>query len=161
MQTFLPLPSFRDSAACLDRQRLGKQRVEVLQLLNGLTGRSVGWTNHPASIMWQNHIYALSEYGMIVCWEWIARGYKDTCRNKIISIRKELTDTGMPSWLGDHKFHLSHRSNLIRKLPEYYQPMWPGIPSTLPYVWPKCLDVKTIHAVDTTSVQTSLQKGSN
>lgn len=33
MQTFLPFPSFRDSAECLDYRRLGKQRVETLQLL--------------------------------------------------------------------------------------------------------------------------------
>ena len=33
MQTFLPYPDFARSAAVLDRQRLGKQRVEVLQIL--------------------------------------------------------------------------------------------------------------------------------
>lgn len=36
MQTFLPYKSFEQSAACLDNKRLGKQRVEVLQILKAL-----------------------------------------------------------------------------------------------------------------------------
>ena len=34
MQTFLPTSNFAESAKYLDYRRLGKQRVEVLQLLN-------------------------------------------------------------------------------------------------------------------------------
>lgn len=52
VQTFLPYPDFAQSAQCLDRQRLGKQRVEVLQLLKALKGESKGWKNHPAAKMW-------------------------------------------------------------------------------------------------------------
>ena len=37
MQTFLPYPAFDLSAQVLDRQRLGKQRVETLQVLKALT----------------------------------------------------------------------------------------------------------------------------
>ncbi len=33
MQTFLPYDSYADSAAVLDRARLGKQRVEAKQIL--------------------------------------------------------------------------------------------------------------------------------
>jgi len=33
MQTFLPYPDLRDSVACLDNKRLGKQRVEAMQIL--------------------------------------------------------------------------------------------------------------------------------
>lgn len=36
MQTFLPYPNFVESAKCLDDKRLGKQRVECLQILNVL-----------------------------------------------------------------------------------------------------------------------------
>lgn len=36
MQTFLPYPQFWESARVLDRQRLGKQRVEALQILKVL-----------------------------------------------------------------------------------------------------------------------------
>ncbi len=36
MITFLPYPNFFDSAACLDRARLGKQRIEAYQILKDL-----------------------------------------------------------------------------------------------------------------------------
>ena len=36
MQTFLPYPDFRQSAACLDYRRLGKQRVEGVQILKAI-----------------------------------------------------------------------------------------------------------------------------
>jgi len=37
MQTFLPYPDFERSARALDLKRLGKQRVECIQVLRGLT----------------------------------------------------------------------------------------------------------------------------
>ena len=40
MQTFLPYPDFAKSAACLDNRRLGKQRVECLQILKTLSKES-------------------------------------------------------------------------------------------------------------------------
>jgi len=62
MQTFLPYSSFIESVRCLDRQRLGKQRVEALQILNALNGKSKGWTNHPATKMWCGYEEALCLY---------------------------------------------------------------------------------------------------
>ena len=41
-----------------------------------------------------------------------------------------------PPWLGDAPFHLSHRSNLLRKMPEHYRQFWPAERDDLPYVWP-------------------------
>lgn len=49
MQTFLPYPDFSQTARCLDYRRLGKQRVEAMQLWKGQ------WPNHPASKMWRGH----------------------------------------------------------------------------------------------------------
>lgn len=37
VQTFLPYEDFDKTASVLDRSRLGKQRVETLQLLKALT----------------------------------------------------------------------------------------------------------------------------
>ena len=37
MQTFLPYPSFEETASILDYRRLGKQRVEGFQILNIIT----------------------------------------------------------------------------------------------------------------------------
>ena len=47
MQTFLPYDDFEKTAQCLDRLRLGKQRVETLQILKALLIPKYGWKNHP------------------------------------------------------------------------------------------------------------------
>lgn len=137
MQTFLPYPSFVDSAQVLDRQRLGKQRVENLQIMKVLVGASSGWANHPAVRMWRGHEGALLAYQHAVCSEWVdVRGYKDTCLEKTIALAGRSLDTMLPEWIGDTAFHVSHRSNLIRKRPDIYSPIWPDVPDDLEYVWP-------------------------
>lgn len=133
MQTFLPYKSFVETAKCLDWRRLGKQRVEALQLLNALRDGG-GWINHPATKMWRDHSNALIEYGVVICDEWIARGFEDTCRAKILA--HKTGDAVLPSWLGDSAFHASHRSNLLRKDSKWYGQFGWTEPSDLPYVWP-------------------------
>lgn len=136
MQTFLPEQTFSESAAALDRQRLGKQRVECIQLLKALAGDSRAWANHPACRMWRGHEQALAAYGVTVCDEWTARGYKDTCREKIVALANKCGGSSdLPPWY-DAAFIRAHRSNLIRKLPEYYAAKWPDVPADLPYIWP-------------------------
>lgn len=137
MQTFLPYQDFKESARSLDYRRLGKQRVEVLQLLNSFNRPGYkGWKNHPAREMWRGHENALVMYGQAICNEWISRGYKDTCFGKITLCYNSNSNSELPSWIGDSAIHISHQSNLIRKQPSYYAPLWPGIPDDLPYVWP-------------------------
>lgn len=142
MQTFLPYPDFVESAGVLDRQRLGKQRVEVVQILNVIhqIKPSTAWQNHPAVRMWRGYEVSLCEYGLIVCEEWIAQGRKDTCKEKIEQHLDWATSGKFqmekPPWFGDRDFHISHQSNLIRKDPEYYGPKFPGVPADLPYIWP-------------------------
>lgn len=134
MQTFLPYSDFAQSAAVLDMRRLGKQRVEALQILRALDDPNYGWQSHPAVRMWRGYTGALAEYGLTVCREWVERGYRDTCFDKI----EQLDDMGRekPDWLYDEKFLLSHRSNLVRKQPDHYRQFFPDISDELPYVWP-------------------------
>lgn len=139
MQTFPPYPSFWQSLKCLDRQRLGKQRIETLQILRVLHGLSNGWSNHPTVRMWRGYENALAEYGVIACRVWKERGYKDSTQEKIEALRgKEVSDDWYlpPPWFGDEDFHRAHRSNLLRKNPEHYGGL-PGfdVPDDLPYVW--------------------------
>lgn len=147
MQTFLPFPDFALSARALDNRRLGKQRVEVIQILNALQGNSKGWRHHPATLMWQEHEHALIAYGLVICGEWKRRGFKDTCLYQLLNRWHQASGTyavhihdmvvaNKPEWLGDPAFHLSHQSNLIRKDPAFYGPKFPGVPDNLPYVWP-------------------------
>jgi hypothetical protein len=144
MQTFLPYPSFRNSAACLDTKRLGKQRVETKQLLLAL-GVPVGqhqpkktaWANHPAAKIWKGHEYHLAAYGMVVCVEWRSRGYKDSLLEQFAVLTNRLFDQQCkPPWLGSYDFHASHRSNLLRKDAVWYSRFGWAEPDDLPYVWP-------------------------
>ncbi len=146
MQTFLPYPDFNKSAACLDRQRLGKQRVECLQILNSLTTGS-RWANHPAVQMWKGCEHDLIDYGLAICEEWVRRGYRDTCAGKIAKFeeiyRQNRSFKGLPWWIGDDEFHASHRAALLFKFPDWYskfgwteEPAVPNEKGSLPYFWP-------------------------
>jgi hypothetical protein len=135
MQTFLPYPDFAESAKVLDYRRLGKQRVEVLQLLKALQAGG-GWSNHPAAKMWNGYENALVSYGLFICKEWIGRDYNDTCFDKILSYCDEDANTTLPPWLGNEDFHAAHRSNLLRKDPIHYGQFGWTEPNDLPYIWP-------------------------
>lgn len=141
MQTFLPYPSFAGSAAVLDPVRLGKQRVETLQLLRANTVPGYGWRHHPAAKMWAGRLPALVAYGLAMTDAWIALGRADTVRAQLLEFAPEVDglpqeQLELPWWLGDPAFHLSHRSNLVRKDPAFYRPLFGDIPDDLPYVWP-------------------------
>jgi hypothetical protein len=135
MQTFLPFPDFTQSSKCLDDKRLGKQRVECLQILQTLKNGS-GWINHPAVQMWKGYENALIEYGIAICTEWKSRGFNDTCLDKIRQF-KSSKPLIKPSFINNKKFHDSHKSNLLRKKPEYYSKFNWSVPRDLQYIWPK------------------------
>ena len=143
MQTFLPYDDFAKSALVLDRLRLGKQRVETLQIAKVISGESNGWSNHPAVLMWHGYPEALMCYQTAVCDEWTNRGYVDSCLDKTAHIlgvppvsQRKLPEDLLPSWLGNEEFHISHRSNLVRKDAAWYQAEFPDVPPNLPYIWP-------------------------
>lgn len=142
IQTFLPHADFGASARVLDRPRLGKQRVETLQIMTALlTGK--GWVNHPATLMWRRYEWALLQYQEAICREWVERGYKDTClekTEKLYRVRGKWTEEKMwPHWLGDDAFHIPHRCKLIEKDPWHYLYYFPGTPMGLEYYWPEPL----------------------
>lgn len=147
MQTFLPYDDYARCAQVLDRQRLGKQRVEVLQLLKALAGETKGWANHPAAKMWRGHERALTVYGIAMCREWKQRGYKDTCEEKIFAYRDRFAPMSImtPHWMGNDDFHASHRAVLLDKDFDFYsQYGWGEFPAEPDdkgsykdtYVWP-------------------------
>lgn len=136
MQTFVPYADFQKSAKVLDYRRLGKQRVETLQLVRCNLEVSLGWKNHPAAKMWADNVNGLIAYGVAMCDAWLDLGYKDTCRDKLLSYG-EADTTDLPFWWGDESVHSSHRSNLLRKDPSFYSQWgWTDDPEA-PYVWPE------------------------
>ena len=112
MQTFLPYPDYAASAKVLDRQRLGKQRVENLQIIKALLDPTYGWQNHPAVKMWAGYEASLIEYGNVCIKEWIRRGYKNNM--PLITVQH----SKMPWWIGNDDFHTSHKSALLFKKPD-------------------------------------------
>lgn len=144
VQTFLPYPDFAASAAALDDRRLGKQRVEALQILRALTRAGYGWQHHPAVRMWRGHTEACAAYGLAVCREWTRRGLADTVAASIAAEvpaargQEELAAAGvLPPWLGDDRVHRSHRVKLLAKDPERYRPLFDDeVPSDAAYYWP-------------------------
>ena len=147
MQTFAPegrnlVLGFKH----LDYRRLGKQRVEAWQILNSLRFidnygnllQTKAWVNHPATKMWDGYICALSFYGILCCEEWLERGYNDSLLkrfNEVYDSYIEYEDPEPPIFL-DYIME-SHRSNLIRKYPEYYSQLWPNLSDDIPYYWPQ------------------------
>ncbi|MBT2503438.1 MSMEG_6728 family protein [Curtobacterium sp. ISL-83] len=145
MQTFLPYADFRASAEVLDDRRLGKQRVETLQVMRALTLPDYGWQHHPVVAMWRGYRAALMAYQDATCRAWTARGYADTCLAKTLldlgRVPEDLAayergDFPVPAWNHDEAVHRSHRSKLVQKAPEHYRPLFPDVPDDLDYVWP-------------------------
>jgi hypothetical protein len=154
MQTFLPVADFAESARLLDSPRLGKQRVETLQILRAIELPDYGWATHPAVRMWRGRTPALVSYGLAMARIWRERGFADTTESQIGEFapdvvgvpQEELAGAGLlPSWLGDEDLHRSHRSNLIAKDPGFYRHRFTerfgAEPDDLPYVWPEPDDV--------------------
>ena len=142
MQTFLPYKSFETSARVLDRMRLGKQRVENMQIMRALL-EGGAWENHPATLMWVGHADWLMNYQEAICNEWTNRGYNDTCLEKTREIFQDHMsyddisgEDNPPWWLGLKKFHSSMRANLLRKDYIFYlKYKWPEKPAE-GYWWP-------------------------
>lgn len=147
MQTFMPHDTYRESAAALDDARLRNQRNECKAILKTLlgeyettaTGRPGGWPNHPVVKMWAGYEHALCRYALAICSEALRREWYNGDLTEFFEEKKAaLPSGGDPTWMGRFVLHESHRSNLIRKDPEYYGPKWPKTPNNLAYFWPTC-----------------------
>lgn len=135
----MPLPDYVQSMRCLDKSRLGNQVWrEGMILIKG------GWSNHPASKMWKGHEYHLGLYllaGIQVLQE-RGKDYPEVKKRILVEMAK-FSDTGKPKWMGDDRFHASHRRALLFKNRDWYSQFgWseePDIPNkkgSLNYWWP-------------------------
>lgn len=135
VNTFLPYASFSRTAKVLDRQRLGKQRVEAKQIINILSTKNYkgGWANHPAVNMWRGYLPALKLYYNTIIREWVAQGYVNR-----MSLFRIQAKPKMPWFVGNETFHASHRASLLRKNPQHYRQFFtaPEKFKKYSYVWP-------------------------
>lgn len=144
MQTFILYRDIERTAEVLDTKRLGKQRVEAIQIARKLLDfdKGKGWCNHPAVKMWKNYEpYLVKIYIRNIMDEWILRGYRnDKCeKHWFILMKHKLVENVkpiIPVWI-TWEFCRSHKSNLVRKFPEHYRKYFPDVPNNLQYVWPR------------------------
>lgn len=123
MQTFLPYPNYIRSVQSLDMKRLGKQRVEAMQIINILENKqsTAGWKNHPAVKMWEGYLNSLKYYCNCCIDEWVKRGYKNTMAKYPVDHQNE-----DPWFIGNENFHRAMRARLIEKNEEFYLPKFTG-----------------------------------
>lgn len=122
VNTFIISTNLQESFALLDYKRLGKQRLEAKQIINilekidnGETILNVGFSSHPATLMWKGYTNALKIYFNFCVQEWINRGYKNTME------LYEVDYYIFPPFVTFQPFILSHKAALLRKDPEYYK----------------------------------------
>jgi hypothetical protein len=129
MQVFIPHETLICSVSVLDNKRLGKQRVECLQILRAIEIPGYGYKNHPVNNMWREHTDALKHYANLCILEWIYRGFKNTMQLYELPAEIEIP-------IFRPEVYQSHRSNLLRKLPEHYGNYFePDLTPDLPYLW--------------------------
>ena len=145
LRTWLPVPSFQETALVLHNEELHKVRKDVLYILDVLAGRFQHMKHNPSVTMWRGSELVLVAYGVNMCTEWKARGQRDKLSDRIFAYAEEALRTNalnpkdngnIPWWLGNVGFHESHKSNLIALRPEHYQTIWPSVAADLPMVMP-------------------------
>lgn len=110
---------------------------KISKLRKDKMARKTPWFYHPATKMWRNYENKLMEYVDVMCSVWIGRGGDDTVKGKIKNFPIKFVGNESPFWLGNERFHAGHRSNLLRKKPEWYGRFNWSESDNLPYVWPK------------------------
>lgn len=153
--TFLPYPSFTESAKVLDNQRLGKMRSEtyiilqkVLLLEEELKNNKIveskrgKYLSHPAVKMWVGYSTFLKQYFNAVVSEWVGRGFNNNYPLYTFTEEEKLllsTKKEFPPFIGLKIFHYSQQASLKRKHPYYYSSLFTSLPeaySSLGYFWP-------------------------
>lgn len=139
VNTFMPYADFRRVARALDKKRLGKQRVEAMQIINILDGstKKKGFSYHPVVAMWREHLDALRYYYNCMVKEWVRRGFKNTM--KFYEVPKKIK---VPWFAKSRALQMTHRASLLRKEPAYYSSIFTGVPKKYmrySYIWPSKL----------------------
>lgn len=148
MQTFAPYKNCRESAKCLDKKRAWKQVVEAKQILatNGIKVpkrdggyMKASYVNHPIHNIWKNHLEALMHYHDVFLEECIFNHGINTTSKFMYELgyyeNKNQNEIEFPKLFGYKPFHDSHKSNLLRKNPEFYGKYNWNVSDDLEYIW--------------------------
>lgn len=147
MQTFLSHYCALDIARSLDDKRLNKQILECDQLLDLILGiKDNQWKNHPACRMWIDYPDVLLFYRNTMRDEWRYRGKNDS-RGYRHDISVDIDNITYPPFMQDPRIILSHRSNLMKKYPQFYSKYgWMDF-GLEGYYWPVPLKTKKVQVI--------------
>jgi hypothetical protein len=113
MQTFVPFDDLARCFSSLDNKRLLKQAIETCQIYDSISGKTKGWTNHPAVHAWKYNPGFLREYLKANIVEIQRRNYKCNYALEKLDLWPQL-DSSCPAWWGSD-VHFSHRCRLLQK----------------------------------------------
>lgn len=104
MQTFITDFNMAQNAKNLDNKRLGKQRVEALQIASCLLEKETRWRNHPAVKMWKGYeSFLIRRYIITLFAEWSnVRIYKN---EKCEEHYSDFNPFSATSWVQEARSH--------------------------------------------------------
>lgn len=134
MQSFITSSCLLTCSKNLDNKRLGKQRLEGVQMLNAMNNpHNRGWKNHPCTEMWRPYQESLKFYINCIIEEWIFRGFKNT-----MQFFPQYSEQ-MPDWFHWQSLQRSHKASLLRKNPHFYKNIFikniDDYEKLVPYLW--------------------------
>lgn len=155
IQTWLPLPDFRESVKTLSDNHLYRQRYHVLEIMEHFHEVEEPvlppqWKNdlidHPILKMWFGYELQLCEYGLEACEEFAIRFSADAVAVEQVNLYEAITrhmewaageeaEFKKPNWFGDVDFHLSHQAALFREEPDNYINKF-KVDTSLELIWP-------------------------
>lgn len=142
MMTWMTRMSFFDTAADLEVDLLATSYYDSVGLFDFLVYQEGDLAeNHPAVRMWQGYHVALGMYAAATASTLVVHGISvglETMKmaGAVEEMRREEEQPFvLPPWIKDTDVLRSHRSNIVRRWPEYAD-VWPGTPERMPYLWP-------------------------
>lgn len=153
IQTWMPLPNFKESAESLSDTDLAKQVADALRVIEELHEIPLAEsklapeyrTQEPlvpveAARMWKGCEIQLCEYALEMAEEASVRQgkknqYMDAISEHLEWATGEDSFMGKPSWFGDIELHLSHQAALLRKDPDFYRARFTADPE-MSLRWP-------------------------
>ncbi len=123
LQTYLPYPSFVESAKCLDNKTLDKQRIDIQSILNSLSTNDK-YSSSQICKMWKGYEYALKYYYNCVVLEYEHRGFENKLSPRyyleVFFVHPTRPQWKFPPCIGAESFHLSQKKILLKNNPKWY-----------------------------------------
>lgn len=143
---FIIVPNIQLTADMMDKKRIGKQRIEVKQIIDILeeidkngSSKSKSRVSHPAIKSWIGYTNHLKVYFNIIVRKWISYGFKNNYELYDIDERpynivpcifdgktasydiSKFNQYSFPFWVSFPPFYMSHQASLCRKDPLHYR----------------------------------------